>query len=65
MKFAITHPLVTHPARTYQRFSQAADEVVEARIMLGIHFRRADSVARRQGRSVAEWVFANALRPAE
>jgi hypothetical protein len=49
--------------RTYQRISDAAQEVVDARILLGIHFRAADEEARRLGRRVAGWAFANYLRP--
>jgi hypothetical protein len=36
---------------------------VDARILLGIHFRTADEEARRLGRRVAGWAFANYLRP--
>jgi hypothetical protein len=36
--------------RTYSRFSEVADEVVNARIYEGIHFRFADEAARKQGR---------------
>jgi hypothetical protein len=49
--------------RTYNRFSDAAQDVVNARIYEGIHFRFADEVGRRQGRQVADWVFKNYLRP--
>ena len=49
--------------RTYNRFSDAAQDVVDARIYEGIHFRFADEVGRRQGRQVAEWIFKNYLRP--
>jgi hypothetical protein len=49
--------------RTYQRLSDAAQEAVDARVYLGIHFRFADEAARRQGRSVADWMFRNFLRP--
>jgi hypothetical protein len=56
-------PLAKQKARTYKRFSDAAAEVVEARILLGIHFRFADVVARTQGTQVANWTFAHALRP--
>lgn len=49
--------------RTYTRFSQAAREVVEARILLGIHFRFADEAARAQGERVARWAFRHFLRP--
>lgn len=37
--------------------------MVEARILLGIHFRFADVVARTQGTQVANWTFSHALRP--
>jgi hypothetical protein len=56
-------PGISPSARTYHRFSDVADDVVEARILLGIHFRFADTVARKQGQQVAKWVFRNALRP--
>lgn len=56
-------PLAKQKARTFKRFSDAAAEVVEARILLGIHFRFADVVARTQGTQVANWTFSHALRP--
>ena len=37
--------------------------MVEARILHGIHFLTADVVGRKQGRSVAKWVFKHYLRP--
>ena len=49
--------------RTYNRFSGAADDVVEARILEGIHFRTADEVGRKQARQVASYAFKNYLRP--
>jgi hypothetical protein len=63
--FAITSsvPEATQKTRTYKRFSDAAQEVVDARILLGIHFRFADEVARTQGSNVARWTFARFLRP--
>ena len=56
-------PLATQKTRTFKRFSDAAAEVVEARILLGIHFRFADTVARTQGTQVANWTFDRVLRP--
>jgi len=63
--FTVTsnNPLANPNARTYQRFSDAAADVVEARIYQGIHFRTADVVARRLGRQIARWVFEHSLRP--
>jgi hypothetical protein len=54
---------VVQKTRTYRRFSQAAQEVVDARVLLGIHFRFADTAARKQGRQVAEYVFDHLLLP--
>jgi hypothetical protein len=66
--FTITSnsPNLTDPAtrtRNYTRFSQAADEVVEVRILHGAHFRSADEDARQQGGRVAHWVFHHFLEP--
>ena len=49
--------------RDYTRFSDVANDVVDARIFMGIHFRFADSTALRQGRHVANWTFSRYLRP--
>ncbi|HEX2461737.1 MAG TPA: vanadium-dependent haloperoxidase [Vicinamibacterales bacterium] len=57
---------LTDPAtrtRHFTHFSQAADEVVDARIMQGIHFRSGDADGRQQGERVALWVFKHFLRP--
>ena len=53
------------PTKTYNRFSDAADDVVLVRILHGIHFRFADEDGRKQGRHVAQWVFGHFLRPLE
>ena len=57
-----TSPNTTTPTRHFSSFSQVADEVVEARILLGIHFRFADTEARRLGERVAHWTFQKFLR---
>jgi hypothetical protein len=49
--------------RTYHRFSEVEDDVVDVRIYQGIHFRFADVVGRRQGEAVADFVFKHFLRP--
>ena len=56
-------PLAVQKTRIYSRFSDAAADVVDARVWLGIHFRFADVAARKQGRQVAEWVFTHFLLP--
>jgi hypothetical protein len=54
--------ICTNP-RLYRRISDAAQEVVDARILLGIHFRFADTAARTLGTRVAWHAFTSALRP--
>lgn len=51
--------------RTYHKFTTPRDEVVDARIYEGIHFRFADQAARKQGERVAQWAFSHHLRPLE
>jgi len=65
MTFTVTsnYPLAVQKTRTYKHFSDAAQDVVNVRIYEGIHFRFADTAARRQGRTVAKWAFTHALRP--
>lgn len=56
-------PQAVRKTRTYRRFSDAADDMVEARMLLGIHFRFADVAGRTQGRRVADWTFNHYLLP--
>jgi hypothetical protein len=49
--------------RTSHRFSDLADDVVDARVYLGIHFRFADTAARKEGTRVAQQAFNHFLRP--
>ena len=56
----------TPPANTtrmYDSLSAAMDDVVNARVMEGIHFRFADTVARRTGKRAADWAFGHVMRP--
>ena len=48
--------------RQWNRFSEAVEEVIDARVYSGIHFRTADVVGARQGRQVARFVLNHALR---
>jgi hypothetical protein len=67
MTFSVTttNPLATQPTRTFSRFSDALAEVVDARVLEGIHFRTSDTVARKVGRRVAKWAFKHFLRPVD
>ncbi len=56
-------PQAKRKSRWYRRFTDVASDVVEARILLGIHFRFADVAARTQGRRTAEWTVRHFLLP--
>jgi hypothetical protein len=49
--------------RTFGSFSQAVDEIVEARIWAGLHFRTADVQGRDIGTNVANFVADNYFQP--
>jgi len=55
MTSTFVHPNGTGPAspRHYNRFSDAGDDIVDARIYEGIHFRSADEDGRAQGKHIA------------
>lgn len=57
------NPLLINNVRHFTSCSQAAQEVVDARVLLGIHFRFADEEGRRLGERVAHWTFQKFLRP--
>jgi hypothetical protein len=69
MVFTFTSNVAALPAdkktRTFTSFTAVADELVEARILLGLHFRAADTAAREQGSRVARWTFTHILKPIE
>jgi hypothetical protein len=56
-------PLAVKKSRTYYRFSDAAQDVEDVRVLQGIHFRSADVLGRRQGTRVADWTFRHFLLP--
>jgi PAP2 superfamily len=58
-----TNALAPQKTRTFSRFSQAEQEVINARVYVGIHYRNSDVTAGAQGRRVADWVFRHILRP--
>jgi hypothetical protein len=49
--------------RHWQSFSEGVEEVIDARVYSGIHFRTADKAGARLGRQVAHFVVIKALRP--
>ena len=49
--------------RNWTSFSEGVQEVIDARVYSGIHFRHSDEVGARLGRQVAQFVAHHALRP--
>jgi hypothetical protein len=49
--------------RSFRSFSEALDEVKNARVFAGIHFRSACSDGQATGIQVANWVLDHALLP--
>jgi hypothetical protein len=58
-----TNPMALQKTRTFTRLSQAEQEVVDARVYVGIHYRNSDTTARAQGRRVSNWVYKHYFRP--
>jgi hypothetical protein len=50
--------------RTFTSLSQARDEVIEARILQGIHFRNADVFGKKIGKRVTNYVYTHLFKPA-
>jgi hypothetical protein len=63
--FTVTNANVPLPerTRTYTSFRQLSLEMIEARILAGIHFRTADRDGDRLGRQVAQFALTHVLRP--
>ena len=53
---------ITGITRQWDAFDQGLDEVIDARVFSGIHFRNSDEVGSRQGRQVAHFVLMHALK---
>ena len=49
--------------RQWDTFSEGVEEVIDARVYSGIHFRTSDVVGARMGRQVAHFASTHALRP--
>ena len=49
--------------RQWDTFGEGVEEVIDARVYSGIHFRTADEVGARMGRQVAHFASRHSLRP--
>ena len=55
--------LTTGEERVYTRAQEVSDEVIEARMLLGVHFRTANEDGTEIGRRVARWIRTRFFRP--
>lgn len=63
--FTTTSTTATNPeteVRSFNSFTQAADENGDSRVMVGIHFRSAVNAGQRMGREIGRYVYQNLLR---
>ena len=67
LEFTITtaNGLANPKTRTYSKLSDAIDDVVDARVYAGIHYRTSDLHGVTQGKRVAKHVFEHYLREAD
>jgi hypothetical protein len=58
----ITSPATPGFERTWTAFSEGVNEVIDARVYGGIHFRWSDELGARMGEQVGRFVFLHTLR---
>ena len=61
--FSVKSDVMLGVVRSFPSFSKALEEIKEARIFAGIHFRAACDDGHATGRAVANYVIGNVLRP--
>ena len=61
--FTIDNDLLIGVTRSFRSFSEALDEVKNARVFAGIHFRSECDDGQSVGNQVANWVLDHALLP--
>jgi hypothetical protein len=63
LDFSLTNPSLPNIVRSFQSFSQAADEASTSRIYAGQHFRYDENAGQTLGEQVGDFVFRSALEP--
>lgn len=65
-EFSLTATVAGSPVtRNYERFTDVIDDTINARILLGIHFRAPDAQGAELGEDVAHWLDKNYFQPAK
>ena len=57
------HSPATGETRYYKNVDAITDEVIEARVWGGIHFRTSDLVGAKMGKEIGKWVVQHFLKP--
>ena len=63
MRFAVTSSQFPGETRFFDRFSQPLNEITDARVWAGLHFRTADDQGRELGIDVADYMAVNYFQP--
>ena len=63
LDFSLTNPILPGIVRTFQSFSQAADEAAASRIYAGQHFRYDEDAGQALGDEIGDFIFDNILGP--
>ena len=63
IRFGVTSVLFPGEVRYYDRFSGALNEIIDARIWAGLHYRTADVQAQRLGAKVAHYMATHYFQP--
>ena len=61
--FDVTSSRFAGEIRPFDRFSEPLEEIIEARIWAGLHYRTADVQARKLGRKVARYMAKHYFQP--
>jgi hypothetical protein len=61
--FTLTHPAVPGVTLDYTSFRELTDDIDDARVYGGIHFRFDQEAGGRQGRRVGRYIYKHHLRP--
>jgi hypothetical protein len=59
----LSHPAVPDDTLEYSSFSDITDDIDDARVYGGIHFRFDQRAGGRQGKQIGKWIYQHHLRP--